>query len=121
MPTHGDRRRLDQAFGELLDDRPELRDRTQLLVAELLSRGPVPPADDERLTIRIFADADALRVEVHDGGRGAVLRRIRGAPDARGRGWTPSLMNRVADRWGLVSDQRGAWVWFELSLRGGGA
>jgi hypothetical protein len=35
---------------------------------------------------------------------------------ARLRAWSPHLLSKVADRWGLVSGAEGAWVWFELDL-----
>jgi hypothetical protein len=119
-PTATDRRRLHDELGALLGEHAEaLRDRATLLVTELLTGHPSVPTEEERLTIRIFADSTTVRVEVHDGGHGAVLRRIRRTPGVDARGWNPHLMNRVADRWGLVSDREGAWVWFELGLEEG--
>jgi hypothetical protein len=29
------------------------------------------------------------------------------------------VLSRIADRWGLVSGDEGAWVWFELDLLDG--
>lgn len=118
-PTPLDQRRVGDAFEQILDGHPGwLRDRAMLLISGLLSTRPGGPTERERLTLRVFADSETLRVEIHDGGKGAVLRRIRQAPGPSAGGWNPHLMNRVADRWGLVSDAEGAWVWFELSLRG---
>jgi hypothetical protein len=117
--TTFDQRRVSEAFEEILTEQPSWqRDRATLLITELLSGRPDVPAANERLTIRVFADVETLRVEIHDGGGGAVLRKIRHALDPSAGGWDPHLMNRVADRWGLVSDAEGAWVWFELSLSG---
>jgi hypothetical protein len=115
VPTSFDRRQVRDALEQTFGDHPSWRDKAVLLITELLSSRPSAAAAQERMTIRVFADPDTLRVEVHDGGQGSILRRIRQLPDASERGWNPHLMNRVADRWGLVSEEEGAWVWFELS------
>ena len=118
-PTSAGERRLNVALGEMLGEQVDgVRNRASLLLTELLADRSGAAAAEELLTVRVFVDPDTLRVEIHDGGHGAVLRRIRQAPGVAGRGWNPHLMNRVADRWGLVSDQAGAWVWFELTVPG---
>jgi hypothetical protein len=116
-PTVADERRLNDALDQLLGGRFDpIRDRAALLVAELLSQDVGMAPVGERLMIRVFADEETLRVEVHDDGHGAVVRRIRQAPNVARHGWNPRLLNRLADRWGLVSAHEGAWVWFELAM-----
>ena len=103
------------AFSALLDERsPEVRDRAVLLIKELLA-GSAVHAPDVCLGVRLISDRGTVRVEVRDGGGGAVLGSLRQAPDVPSAGgWSPHLLSSMADRWGLVSGSEGAWVWFEL-------
>jgi hypothetical protein len=97
---------------------PVIRDRAVMLIAELVreSRAPGP---GERLQVRVSSRPGAVRVEVRDDGDGSVLGSLRRGGDAGSReGWGPPLLSSTADRWGLVSEPEGAWVWFELDEDG---
>jgi anti-sigma regulatory factor (Ser/Thr protein kinase) len=90
-----------------------LRD-VRLLVSELVTNAVrharLAPGDVIHLIVEI--GARALRVEVHDPGGGFVPREP--APDpARPSGWGLYLVDELADRWGVDSDEA-TLVWFEL-------
>jgi hypothetical protein len=104
------------ALGGMLPDRASgLLDRSILLLSELFSRdtGLAGVAEGE-VAVRVGAGDGTVRIEVRDAGSGYVMDVLR-QPSATGRpGWSPHLLSTVADRWGLVSGEGGAWVWFEL-------
>jgi anti-sigma regulatory factor (Ser/Thr protein kinase) len=86
----------------------------RLLVSELVTNavrhGELAPGDVIRLVVD--ADADVLRVEVHDPGGGFVP--VEPAPDpTRPSGWGLFLVAELADRWGVECDGT-TRVWFEL-------
>jgi hypothetical protein len=103
-----------QALGGILPEGTEdLLDRCILLLSELFSGDGLPRRDPE-VVVRVDSEDETLRIEVRDAGSGAVLDALR-RPSATGRsGWSPHLLSTVADRWGLVSSDVGAWVWFEF-------
>jgi anti-sigma regulatory factor (Ser/Thr protein kinase) len=92
--------------GRLLDVR--------LLVSELVTNAVrharIAPGDVIRLIVDI--GGRALRVEVHDPGGGFVPRQPEPDP-ARPSGWGLYLVDELADRWGVDSDEA-TLVWFEL-------
>jgi anti-sigma regulatory factor (Ser/Thr protein kinase) len=95
----------------LSDDRE--RD-VRLLVSELVTNAVrhanLGPGDVILLVIDL--EDSVLRVEVHDPGGGFVPRAP--APDpARPSGWGLYLVEELADRWGVDSDER-TLVWFEV-------
>jgi anti-sigma regulatory factor (Ser/Thr protein kinase) len=86
----------------------------RLLVSELVTNAVrhanLAPGDVIRLVIDL--EDSVLRVEVHDPGGGFVPRAP--APDpARPSGWGLYLVEELADRWGVDSDER-TLVWFEV-------
>jgi len=94
-------------------DRSRLAD-VRLLVSELVTNGIVhgDAADDgETLTLEIDASA-LLRVDVVDHGHGFE-------PGAAGReslgGWGLTLVEGLADRWGVLHDGE-TRVWFEMAM-----
>jgi hypothetical protein len=90
-------------------------DRSILLLSELFSRdaGFGSTAEGE-VAVRVGVGDGTVRIEVRDAGSGFVMDVLR-RPSSTGRpGWSPHLLSTVADRWGLVSGERGAWIWFEL-------
>ena len=86
-----------------------------LLLSEVFSAERVlGRADVPRVGVKVGADESSVRIEVRDAGSGFVLEALR-QPSLTGRaGWSPHLLSSIADRWGLVSGESGAWVWFEL-------
>ena len=106
-------------------------------VGEVLSKwsGPVDPEDpalvctDELVTnaiVHVASDIDVvvrwcegtLRVEVHDRSTTPPLRRLAGLTDDAGRGL--QLVEALSERWGVVSENGGKAVWFELPRTLGG-
>ena len=86
----------------------------RLLVSELVTNAVrhanLAPGDVILLVIDV--EDSLLRVEVHDPGGGFVPRAP--APDpARPSGWGLYLVEELADRWGVDSDEQ-TLVWFEV-------
>jgi hypothetical protein len=95
-----------------------LLDRAMLLVGELFAslEDLHPAGEDGRISVRVLGNDGAVRVEIRDHGTGAVLGGLRKLRNPSSQGWSPHLLSRVADRWGLVSSADGAWIWFELDV-----
>jgi anti-sigma regulatory factor (Ser/Thr protein kinase) len=86
----------------------------RLLVSELVTNAVrhanLTPGDV--ILLVIVVEDSVLRVEVHDPGGGFIPRAP--APDpARPSGWGLYLVEELADRWGVDSDER-TLVWFEV-------
>jgi anti-sigma regulatory factor (Ser/Thr protein kinase) len=84
-----------------------------LLVSELVTNA-VRHARTERFEVRLAVGPDAVRLEVHDDGAGFEPR-IRPSQDGGG-GYGLFIVDRIADRWGVARDGRGA-IWLELDRR----
>ena len=95
---------------------PALLDRAMELIGELFSSlGEVRTAGgDDHIALKVLPVDGSVRIEIRDHGTGAVLGRLRKVHPPSSHGWSPHLLSRVADRWGLVSSAEGAWIWFEL-------
>ena len=91
-----------------------LRD-LRLLVSELVTNAVrhAGLANDDRIRLVVDVRERAVRVEVHDPGRGFTRRAPRPDP-ARASGWGLYLVEELADRWGVEGADRGTRVWFEL-------
>jgi hypothetical protein len=108
-----------EAFGRALtDDTAPLRERAMLLISGLLTteEGPSVASGDGTVSVKVISAPRSVRVEIKDAGTGAVLGGLRRHRRPASSGWSPHLLSRIADRWGLVSGPEGAWVWFELDL-----
>ena len=66
--------------------------------------------------MKVIPAPRSVRIEITDAGSGVVLGGLRRPRHLASKGWSPHLLSRIADRWGLVSGAKGAWVWFELDL-----
>lgn len=103
------RHRLDE-LAERLDEHQlnELR----LLVSEVVSNSVRHGDGVGPIELRITIEGSSVRVEVEDPGPG-----FRPAPETgsvdRTRGWGLLLVERMADRWGVVASGT-TLVWFEL-------
>jgi anti-sigma regulatory factor (Ser/Thr protein kinase) len=91
-------------------------DDLRLVVSELVTnsvRHAQLEADD-RITLRVDADTDVIRVEIHDGGRGFEPV---AAPTTmyQESGWGLYLISQIADRWGVSNDDGGTTVWLEIA------
>jgi hypothetical protein len=93
-----------------------LLDRATELIGELFtSLGEVRTAGgDDHIALKVLPVDGSVRIEIRDQGTGAVLGGLRKVHRPSSHGWSPHLLSRVADRWGLVSSAEGAWIWFEL-------
>ncbi len=122
-PTSSAGAEAKEALVGLLEGEAEpLRARATLLLTELLivDRSLGTAAGDARIAVKVIPGDGSVRFEVRDDGSGLLLATLRRASKGT-HGWSPHLLGRVADRWGLVSDDEGAWIWFELDVpRDGG-
>jgi hypothetical protein len=108
-----------EEFGRVLTgEAAALRDRVMLLISGLLTseEEPTTMTGDEIIAVKVISAPRSVRIEIKDAGSGVVLGGLRRPRHPASRGWSPHLLSRIADRWGLVSGAEGAWVWFELDL-----
>ncbi len=107
-----------QAFGRVLrGEASALQDRAMVLISGLLtSEEDRPLTGDEIIAVKVISSPRSVRIEITDAGSGVVLGGLRKPRHLASKGWSPHLLSRIADRWGLVSGLEGAWVWFELDL-----
>jgi anti-sigma regulatory factor (Ser/Thr protein kinase) len=97
--------------GKVLDD-------ATLLVSELVTNAirHAPKAGTPEVELRLRLDADRIRVVVSDPGPGFVATpRLPTASESSG--WGLYLVDRIADRWGIISNDRNE-VWFEIDVDG---
>jgi anti-sigma regulatory factor (Ser/Thr protein kinase) len=87
-----------------------LRENAELLVSELVTNVVRHVGGDMAMQVEVALTAPALRVSVVDASAVAPTRRT---PSADG-GYGMSLLEIVADRWGVQEDPAGKRVWFEL-------
>jgi anti-sigma regulatory factor (Ser/Thr protein kinase) len=90
----------------------------RLLVSELVTNsvrhsGSGPP---ESVGLDVAVDSDTIRVEVRDPGSGFEPR-ARDVDRNRPGGWGLYLVDRLADRWGVVRNHF-TRVWFEIDRDG---
>jgi hypothetical protein len=107
-----------QALGRVLTDEvAPLREPAMVLISALLTGEEGPSlSGGERVSIKVISRTRSIRVEIRDSGTGIVLGGLRKQRGPASRDWSPHLLSKTADRWGLVSTAEGAWVWFELDL-----
>jgi anti-sigma regulatory factor (Ser/Thr protein kinase) len=86
----------------------------QLLVSELVTNSirHADLAPGQRIELRVHVVPGRVRVEVEDPGRGFTPTPRRPG-DRRDEGWGLYLVERIADRWGVVEGSP-AIVWFEI-------
>jgi anti-sigma regulatory factor (Ser/Thr protein kinase) len=87
---------------------------TELLATELVTNA-VQHVGKDPIVLRVRADAERLRVEVHDPGESApVLRRV---DDSTLGGRGILIVDTLASEWGTLDDgPRGKSVWFEIDV-----
>ena len=107
-----------EAFGRVLTgEAAVLQDRAMMLISGLLtSEEDLPLTGEEIIAVKVITSPRSVRIEITDAGSGVVLGGLRKPRHLATKGWSPHLLSRIADRWGLVSGLEGAWVWFELDL-----
>ena len=93
-----------------------LRDALELCVSELAANCVLHAHSDFSVTV---IRAASVRVEVTDGGAGAVKPRIAGRLETRGRGLR--IVEALADAWGVLPAEqppgKTVWAQFDLSQR----
>ena len=97
--------------GKVLED-------ATLLVSELVTNAVrhAPRAGAPEVELRLKLDAERIRVVVSDPGAGFVAEpRLPTASESSG--WGLYLVDRIADRWGVISKDRNE-VWFEIDVDG---
>lgn len=84
-----------------------------LLVTELVGNS-VKHAKAESVVLNVRVNSRAVLAEVTDEGEGfrPASASVRRADDT---GWGLFMVERLADRWGVVRDGKATRVWFELS------
>jgi anti-sigma regulatory factor (Ser/Thr protein kinase) len=95
---------------------PEVLEDATLLVSELVTNAVrhALRAGVEEVELRIRNDAGRIRVMVSDPGSGFVAApRLPTASESSG--WGLYLVDRIADRWGVVTKDRNQ-VWFEIDV-----
>jgi anti-sigma regulatory factor (Ser/Thr protein kinase) len=94
--------------------RPDELPAVRLLVSELVTNSVRHAGLDshEWIDIQVEVEPDAVRVTVTDPG-GGFMPPTRPPHPTEPSGWGLTLVQRMADRWGISSDSR-TQVWFEL-------
>jgi anti-sigma regulatory factor (Ser/Thr protein kinase) len=103
------RRALSRLRGDL--DAP-LLETMRLLVTELIANS-VKHASADAVGLKVVVGQGAVLVEVSDEGPGFEPA-DRVADQDQASGWGLFLVERMADRWGVVRDDAATRVWFEL-------
>jgi anti-sigma regulatory factor (Ser/Thr protein kinase) len=106
------RRALDRLASEVDERR---LDDARLLVSELIANAVEHVEADGDIELRVDNDAERLRVEVLDPGKGFMADPHRPGDFAES-GWGLHFVSRIADRWAAEPDGTGR-VWFELMSR----
>ena len=91
---------------------------TTLLVSELVTNAVrhAPREGSPEVELRLKLDRERIRVVVSDPGAGFVAApRLPTASESSG--WGLYLVDRIADRWGIISKDRNE-VWFEIDVNG---
>jgi len=91
-----------------------------LLVSELVTNAVrhAPQEGTPEVELRLERGPERVRVVVSDAGAGFVAApRLPTASESSG--WGLYLVDRIADRWGVISKDRNE-VWFEIDLDGEG-
>jgi anti-sigma regulatory factor (Ser/Thr protein kinase) len=100
-----------EVSGKVLED-------ATLLVSELVTNAVrhAPQAGITQVELRLKVEPERVRVVVSDPGRGFhAAPRLPTASESSG--WGLYLVDRIADRWGVITKDRNE-VWFEIDVDG---
>ena len=108
------RKAFAEAFANLSDD---LLENGKLVLSELVTNAVRHGADPDRgwVHVAIFQVPMGMRIEVTDSGESANEPVLRSEDENRTSGWGLFLVARLAERWGVESDET-TTVWCELDL-----
>ncbi len=90
---------------------PGTLEKTGLLITELVSNS-VKYGAAPRVDVRVVLEDESVKAQVSDEGPGFAPARRQ--PSQESSGWGLFLVDRLADRWGVVRDGEETQVWFEL-------
>jgi anti-sigma regulatory factor (Ser/Thr protein kinase) len=97
----------------LLDVEPELVERAELLISELVTNAVVHGAGDPLVVIDVHSDC--VHVEVHDADPTPSLTPLHvDAYSEHGRGL--AIVDALASSWGVASQDAGKAVWFDIDF-----
>lgn len=89
---------------------PDLRDAVVLLTSELVSRAVENcSGSDARLELRAWMPAEVVRIELH-----APRELLEPCEDPEQRDYGLLLLDQLADRWAVETEQQAARMWFEI-------
>jgi anti-sigma regulatory factor (Ser/Thr protein kinase) len=88
-------------------------EKLRLLVSEVVSNSVRHGDGAGPIELRITVNTSTVRVEVEDPGPGFRPTAVEVEPIERHQGWGLLLLERMADRWGVVASGS-TLVWFEL-------
>jgi hypothetical protein len=90
---------------------PDLRDAVMLLTSELVTRAvrQGESASTESVELRVWMPADVVRVELR-----AESELLVRPPEPSGPHYDHMLLDQVADRWSIDTDEHPARIWFEI-------
>jgi serine/threonine-protein kinase RsbW len=93
----------------------EILEDATLLVSELVTNAVrhAPRAGIAEVELRLKLDPERVRVVVSDPGAGFVAGRPQPPAATESSGWGLYLVDRIADRWGVITKDRSE-VWFEI-------
>jgi anti-sigma regulatory factor (Ser/Thr protein kinase) len=97
---------------------PDRADDLRLLVSEVVTNSIVHRSGDGRdgwLRLRLLRGDGRVRVEVSNPGSEFSFERTAKPGSLRESGWGMYLLESLADRWGVSSDNGCTCVWFELA------
>jgi anti-sigma regulatory factor (Ser/Thr protein kinase) len=102
-----------RALGRLRGDLdPSVMENMRLLVTELIANS-VRHASEDQVGLKVLVTRPSVWIEVSDEGPGFEPEaRVEGQDE--GSGWGLFLVDRLAERWGVVRDAGQTRVWFEL-------
>ncbi len=83
------------------------------VVTNCVRHAGLGPGDD--ISVHVRATSSGVRLEVVDRGRGFDLPAMLGHDPAHPGGWGLYIVDRLADRWGVVRDS-GTRLWFEIDI-----
>jgi len=92
------------------------RDDVKLLVSEIVTNSVIhgEPGSEQWIRLRVESGDGKVRVEVRNPGSAVAFERTPRSGTMRESGWGLHLLENLADRWGVSTDEGETCVWFEV-------